>query len=102
MGYVEKSLSDGEEVLEKFKYHWIVKIPIIIEFISIILIPLALFAALSIRFVEHGLTNKRVIFKKGIIGRKTQEMRIDSIETVEIQQGVLARILGYGTVSITG
>ena len=49
-----------------------------------------------------GVTNKRVIFKTGIISRHSDEMKISSIETVEIEQGVPGRILGYGTVKVTG
>jgi uncharacterized membrane protein YdbT with pleckstrin-like domain len=43
-----------------------------------------------------------VILKKGIISRMTEEMKLKSIETVEIDQGVFGRILGFGTVKITG
>ena len=49
-----------------------------------------------------GVTNKRVILKTGIISRHSDEMKISSIETVEIEQGVPGRILGYGTVKVTG
>ncbi|HEY7841202.1 MAG TPA: PH domain-containing protein, partial [Gammaproteobacteria bacterium] len=42
------------------------------------------------------------IFKKGIISRKTEEMKLGSIETVEIDQGVIGRLLGFGTVRVTG
>jgi uncharacterized membrane protein YdbT with pleckstrin-like domain len=52
--------------------------------------------------VEQGMTNKRVIIKKGIVSRKTEEMKLRSIETVEIDQGVLGRMLGFGNVKITG
>jgi uncharacterized membrane protein YdbT with pleckstrin-like domain len=62
----------------------------------------ALYVFLQLRFTEQGVTNKRVIFKKGVIGRKTEEMKIASIETVEIDQGVIGRIFGYGSVKITG
>jgi uncharacterized membrane protein YdbT with pleckstrin-like domain len=63
---------------------------------------LALYEFLKLKFLEQGVTNKRVILKKGIIGRKTEEMKLTSIETVEINQGVLGRIFGFGTVRITG
>jgi uncharacterized membrane protein YdbT with pleckstrin-like domain len=43
-----------------------------------------------------------VILKKGIIGRKSEEMKLKSIETVEIDQGILGRIFGFGTVKVTG
>jgi uncharacterized membrane protein YdbT with pleckstrin-like domain len=36
-----------------------------------------------------------VILKRGIISRKTEEMKVTSIETVEINQGVQT-IFGFG------
>ena len=43
-----------------------------------------------------------MIYKTGIISRKSEEMKLGSIETVEIDQGVPGRILGYGNVKVTG
>lgn len=63
---------------------------------------LAIWEWLKLRSIEQGVTNKRVILKKGIIGRKSEEMKIASIETVEIIQGVLGRMFGFGTVRVTG
>jgi len=47
-------------------------------------------------------TNKRVILKRGIISRKTEEMKVSSIETVEIIQSVIGRVFGYGNIKVTG
>jgi uncharacterized membrane protein YdbT with pleckstrin-like domain len=63
---------------------------------------IALYGFLRLRFTEQGVTNKRVILKKGIISRKTEEMKLTSIETVEIHQGIWGRILGFGSVKVTG
>jgi uncharacterized membrane protein YdbT with pleckstrin-like domain len=43
-----------------------------------------------------------VIIKTGIISRHTEEMRITSIETVEISQSIWGRIFGFGDVRLTG
>lgn len=107
MGYIQDSLSDGEEVRALFKLHWFARIPMIIWIILAIptigiTLLLALWEWLRLRNIEQGVTNKRVILKRGIISRKTEEMKITSIETVEIIQGVLGRIFGYGTVKVTG
>lgn len=107
MPYIEESLSKGEQIYQIFPHHWMVKVVIAIHFIfgvitaGIWLIP-AIYIWLSWRFTEQGVTNKRVIFKHGIISRKTDEMRLTSIESIIINQSVLGRILGYGTVVITG
>ena len=102
MSYINESLSSGEEIRARFKLHWVVKLPMILWIVLIITIPLAVWEWLKLRFTELGVTNKRVILKTGIISRHSEEMKISSIETVEIEQGILGRILGFGTVKVTG
>jgi uncharacterized membrane protein YdbT with pleckstrin-like domain len=107
VSYIQESLSEGEKVEALFKLHWFAWVPM---WIWIILgIPtlgltwlIAIYDFLRLRAIEQGVTNKRVILKKGIISRKTEEMKLTSIETVEIDQGVFGRIFGFGTVKITG
>jgi uncharacterized membrane protein YdbT with pleckstrin-like domain len=107
MGYIQDSLSDGEEVRALFKLHWFAKswmilwIILAIPTIGITLI-FALWEWLKLRNIEQGVTNKRIIRKQGIISRKSEEMKITSIETVEIIQGVMGRIFGYGDIKVTG
>jgi len=88
MGYIEKSLSGNEQIVSKFSYHWIVYFN--------------LFKILKILFTEQGVTTKRGIKKEGMISRNTEELHLSKVETVEIKQGVLGRILGYGDVVMTG
>jgi uncharacterized membrane protein YdbT with pleckstrin-like domain len=107
MGYIQDSLSDGEEVRALFKLHWFAKswmilwIILAIPTIGITLL-IALWEWLKLRNIEQGVTNKRIIRKQGIISRKSEEMKITSIETVEIIQGVMGRIFGYGDIKVTG
>lgn len=63
---------------------------------------LAIYEFLRLKYTEQGLTNKRIILKTGIISRKTQEMKLKAIETVEINQSIIGRIFGFGTIKITG
>jgi uncharacterized membrane protein YdbT with pleckstrin-like domain len=51
---------------------------------------------------EVAVTNLRVIYKTGLIKRRTKEMNMDKVESVEVDQSILGRILDYGTVTITG
>ena len=100
-------MSDGEEVRALFKLHWVAKIWLIIWIVLAIptlgiTLLLALWEWLKLRNIEQGVTNKRVILKRGIISRKTEEMKVSSIETVEIIQGVMGRIFGYGNIKVTG
>ena len=107
MSYIEESLSAGEKIEGRFKLHWFAWVPmviwIILGFVTLGLTWLvALYEFLRLRFTEQGVTNKRVILKTGIISRKTEEMKLTSIETVEIDQSIWGRIFGFGTVKITG
>ena len=51
---------------------------------------------------EIGVTDRRVIYKRGFISRHTAEMNMDKIETVLVEQSLLGRLLGYGTITIQG
>lgn len=107
MSYVVDSLSKNEKVVEVFKLHWILKVLIVFCFILIpftfsLSLIVAIMIIITILTTEHAVTNKRVIFKKGLIARHTEEIKLNRIETIEIQQGILGRILGYGTVKLTG
>ena len=102
MSYIEESLSSGEEIRALFKQHWVAKLPMVLWMVLLITIPLAIWEWLKLRFTEMGVTNKRVIQKTGIVSRHSEEMKLSSIETVEIEQGILGRILGFGTVKVTG
>lgn len=105
--YIQQSLSKGEEVQAVFKLHWFVWVPVWIWALAGVLsagllAPVAIYLWLSIRTIEQGLTNKRVITKRGIISRNTDEMKLSSIETVELQQSIFGRIFGFGNVKVTG
>ena len=107
MGYIQDSLSDGEQVQELFRLHWFAKVPMIVWIVLAIptlglTLLLAIWEWLKLRSIEQGVTNKRVIFKTGIVSRKSEEMKISSIETVEIVQSVMGRVFGFGTVVVTG
>jgi uncharacterized membrane protein YdbT with pleckstrin-like domain len=51
---------------------------------------------------EIVVTDRRVIYKRGFITRRTVEMNISKVETVDVEQGIAGRLLGYGTVLIRG
>jgi len=107
VSYIEESLSAGEKVEGLFKLHWFAWMPM---WLWIVLgIPtlgltwlIAIYEFLRLKYTEQGVTNKRVILKRGIISRRTEEMKLASIETVEIDQGVWGRLFGFGTVKVTG
>ncbi len=107
MTYIEESLSAGEKVEALFPLHWFARVPMYLWLVLAIptlglTLLLALYEYLKLKHLEQGVTNKRVILKRGIISRNTDEMKLRSIETVEIEQGIGGRVFGYGTVKITG
>ena len=62
------------------------------------MIPFALLAYFS---SEFGVTGKRVISKKGIISRNASEMNLSSIESVNVDQDVIERIINVGSLKIS-
>ena len=52
--------------------------------------------------VEYGVTNKRLIMKKGIFRVITAEITTDRIESIYCTQGLLGMIFNYGTIRISG
>lgn len=102
MGYVSDHLMNGEEVVHTAKYSWIIYMPAIVLTVVVIGIFLYPIYWLRTRTDEFAITNKRVIVKTGLISRKTAEMNLAKIENVGIEQGLLARILNYGTITIVG
>lgn len=51
---------------------------------------------------ELAVTSKRVIAKFGFIRRSTIELNHSKVESFQVEQGILGRMLGYGTLSING
>ena len=51
---------------------------------------------------EFAVTNRRVIYKDGLIRRRTVEMNLAAVESVDVDQSILGRILGYGEVHVHG
>ena len=54
------------------------------------------------QFTEYGVTNKRLLMKKGIIGVTSAEIPMDRIESIYCVQGILGRLFNYGTILISG
>lgn len=61
-----------------------------------------LVAFIRYKTTELAFTNKRVIAKFGFISRHTIELNINKIESIQVSQGILGRILNFGTLIISG
>lgn len=127
--YVNQVLQPDETVRYEGTLHWIIFLPAIvllafaaaglagmamfpreghsILFVLVVLVlafgSLHLLAALIRRqTTEIAVTNRRVIYKTGLISRRTVEMNMDKVESVDVRQGIFGRMLDFGTVLIRG
>ncbi len=129
MSYLDKVLQPGETVLHRAKLSWTIYLPglllLIIAFAAyfvvgslapgrnfwqlavlvVIGIP-ALYLLLRAWFerwiTEFAVTNLRIIVKRGFIRRHTIEMNMDKVESVDVDQSLLGRLLNYGDVTVRG
>ncbi len=54
------------------------------------------------RTTELVLTDRRIIAKRGIMGRETVEMNLSKVESLHVSQGIMGRMLDYGDVAVVG
>ena len=106
MGYIEDTISDDEKIVYVVQFHWIYTFIafLYLIFLGLLLIGVFIFIKMMINkwTTERALTNTRYIQKIGWIARNTEEIGISKIEEVDLQQSILGRILGYGSISISG
>ena len=94
--YISETLIEGEKVTYEAKLHWV----IFISWRSVF--TLFVHPILERISSEFAVTNKRVIWKQGIIRRSTGEMTLGKIENVQVDQGIAGRIFNCGTVALVG
>jgi uncharacterized membrane protein YdbT with pleckstrin-like domain len=51
---------------------------------------------------EMAVTNRRVVVKTGLAARKTIEMLLAKVESIEVNETTMGRMLGYGTIVVIG
>ena len=123
MSYTVRSLIAGERILYRTGLHWIVLlVPGLFGGFFILLGTFILidgstgaglviggFGALVITLsvmvrnaTEMAVTSKRVIVKVGLLRRKTIELFLPRVESVIVEQGLLGRMLGYGSIVVRG
>jgi hypothetical protein len=51
---------------------------------------------------EMAVTNRRVVIKTGLASRKTIEMLLNKVESIEVSETTGGRMLGYGTIVVIG
>ena len=105
--YVEGALTKGEQVIYQGKVSiWTLSPLIIIGLILFFVWGLGLLfwiaAAIKYFTTELAITNKRVIAKFGLVSRSTIEINLQKIESIQVNQGILGRILNYGSIVVSG
>jgi uncharacterized membrane protein YdbT with pleckstrin-like domain len=127
MSYVQRVLQPGEQVRRISSIHWIVYWPgVAVALLAVVaywfsetryLTGIWRYTAYALALVaiflliqqwlqwwvtEIAVTDRRVIYKKGLVRRQTNEMNMDKVESVKINQSILGRMLDYGDVTILG
>jgi uncharacterized membrane protein YdbT with pleckstrin-like domain len=105
--YVDSVLISGESVLHRgrvslWPHAW--KILLGILLLPALGLGLLLLAWVWIiyRTTEIAITNKRIIAKFGFVSRSTIEINLPKVESVQVDQGVMGRMLDYGTIIVAG
>jgi uncharacterized membrane protein YdbT with pleckstrin-like domain len=123
MSYIQHSLSDSEALLYKARFPWFyyasawgalillgvcgviasAKIETLLV-VPLFALGLALFlgAMVPIWTTEIGVTNQRLIYKRGLLWRNTQELQLRAIEEVKLTQGLLGRLFNFGRLELHG
>jgi uncharacterized membrane protein YdbT with pleckstrin-like domain len=126
MGYVESVLAPGERIVHRAAVsHWMFALSYFLGLLCIVGAGAAVYldhnrgpviaavativgiAFIAIALIRRGttelvLTDRRIIAKRGFIARTTVEMQIAKVESLHVHQGLMARMLDYGDVTVVG
>ena len=115
--YIEENLARDERIIIKAQVTWLSQFwylffgvllilsgigqkgafgPILIGLILIAI------AAVHVLTTELALTNRRIIANSGLIRRNTIELKVNRVESLGVNQGVLGRILNFGSIVVKG
>ena len=120
MSYIENNINKGEKLIwfSRVSTKIIILTYIFVTFVGTFLgyvFEIGIFTSIVLCLVlytpkaildyfgnEFGITSKRVISRKGIISRNVDEMNFNSIESINIDQNIILRLLNIGTLRISG
>jgi uncharacterized membrane protein YdbT with pleckstrin-like domain len=123
MSVIEKNLMAGEQIVYRGRLHWIIFLKAIfagvVGLLAMIFLPppsrwvvgWALLAAgisvaVSRLFTwyssEFVVTNKRITMRTGFVRSHSIEILLTKVEALAVDQDILGRVLGYGSIHITG
>lgn len=119
MSYIDNNLMSGEAIVYRARLHRIIffsplfgLIFSILAFASksfgfglvLLMISIGVGLARLVAYItsEFGVTDRRVLIKVGFLRRKSLELLLNKVEGIQVDQGILGRVLGYGSIVITG
>ena len=118
MSYITASLAANETVLHttklslwQFLPHFLMALVLIfigsaakqpLPVLVVIGLTIIAWVAVQVWTTEMAVTNKRIIYKTGLISRNTTELMIGKVESVQVNQGIIGRMFGFGRVDVSG
>ena len=120
VSYIGENLLPDEHVVYRAELHWIIfarAILVLVVGLVLVFVPRIGQAGLVVlllgvvmlvppfvayRTTELGVTNKRVIVKTGLVRRRTLELLLRQVEAISVDQSLLGRLLGFGSITLTG
>jgi len=105
--YVEGTLINDEKIIYTGNISVWSLFPLLL--LGLLLLPmfglgLLLWVIALVRYktTELAFTNKRVIAKFGFVSRRTIELNLMKVESLQVNQGILGRVFNFGTLVISG
>lgn len=104
--YVNRNLANDEKVVYEAQVSWASQWLLILLGIGTIMMGIGLVfllvAVINVFTTELVITNKRVIAKFGLISRKTVELKNSKVESVQVDQSIMGRLLNFGSIVVSG
>jgi uncharacterized membrane protein YdbT with pleckstrin-like domain len=125
MSYVKATLGDNEKVVGTAGFHWSYSLYVVLVFVTGVGIggfmtlafpdffyPGIALAAVTVLYcavlmikkwcTEIVVTNHRLVYKRGWLFRKTEEISVGRLEEINLEQSLLGRLLDYGVIRAGG
>jgi uncharacterized membrane protein YdbT with pleckstrin-like domain len=120
VSYIGENLLPDEHVVYRAELHWIIftraalvlVAGLVLAFVPgigqsglvVLLVGVLMLVPpfVAYRTTELGVTNKRVIVKTGLVRRRPLELLLRQVEAISVDQSLLGRVLGFGSITLTG
>jgi uncharacterized membrane protein YdbT with pleckstrin-like domain len=104
--YIESTLGADERIFHTTRISlWSLAPLILLGIVTLpIIVGLFILGVVFVRYrsTEIAVTNRRIVVKLGFISRRTIEINVSKVESVQVTQGVLGRLFNFGTLVIAG